>query len=295
MAAWAVEFQFAAPDQVCTLRAFTPSKAERADACFSFISADAAACESLRAFMNGDIQKAVHLSSLAAKLASGSKSSSASSDSVPQHMQDFSTLRQRQRTISCCFLACSMAAHSCLSDEAQYYLKTASAPTDSIRSLPGAIREHMEIGMMACVVALQRFQITTPVAAADAVTALSASQFCLSFEIANHRLLRYGTAEVVPTAFHMQLPAIMDGGNMFGVSVAALCDLVSRLSSGTSARALLEAKGRVCTPLIGFFVPACFGLCLRHTHRVLNCSILLIVCDSVKCSAGACWIACIVM
>jgi hypothetical protein len=243
----ASDFHSVAPDQISKLLSFT-SKFDRTDASFSFISADAAACESLRAFMNGNLQMAVHLSCLAVKLASGSKSNPSSSDVKPQDLPELSTLRQRYRIISCCFLACTMASHSCLSVESHYYMKTASTLADSMQCLPGSIRQHIDVGQKSCAVSLQNFQCTKSIVAQDAITASEESNFYLSFCIMYHLILKLGISEVVKN-FACAAPFRVNDENVFSVAAAALPILLAELRGSASPRLVLEQRRGICVPL----------------------------------------------
>ncbi len=245
----ASDFHSVAPDQISKLLSFT-SKFDRTDASFSFVSSDAAACESLRAFMNGNLPKAVHLSCLAVKLASGSKSNPSSSDAKQQHLPELSTLRQRYRIISCCFLACTMASHSCLSVESHYYMKTASTIVDSMQSLPGLIRQHIEVGTKSCAVSLQKFQCTKSIAVQDAITASEESNFYLSFCIIYHLVLRLGTSEVVKLLACAPSSFRVDDENIFSVAAASLPILLTDLRGSASIRVVLEQRCGICTPLL---------------------------------------------
>lgn len=245
----AEDFHSIAPDQLSKFRSFMPSKLDRTDSLFSFVSSDAAACESLRAFMNGNLQKAVHLSSFAVKLASGSKNNSSPSDVKSQDLQELSTLRQRYRILSCCFLACTMASHSCLSVESQYYMKTASTLIDSMQLLPRFIRQHIEIGKKSCAVSMLKFHSSHSVAAQDAISASRESNFCLSFEIVYHRMLRFGTSEVAEMLAVASLFNI-DKENAFSVAVSSLSILLTEIKSGTNPRVALEHNRGACTPLL---------------------------------------------
>ncbi len=246
----AAEFHHVAPDQISKLMSFEPSKSDRTDSLFSYVSSDAAACESLRAFMNGNLKYAVHLSSLAVKLASGSKSNLSFSDAKPQDLQELSTLRQRYRIISCCYLACTMASHSCLSVESQYYMKTASALAESMQSLPIFIRQHIDIVKQSCGVSLQKFHCTNSVAAQDAVSASRDSNFSLSFEILYYRMLRFGVSDVVKTVARMPTLSQVNNENVFSAAVNSLSILLTELKAGTSPRVALQQKSGACTPLL---------------------------------------------
>ena len=244
----ASEFHHVAPDQISKLMSFEPSKSDRTDSLFSYVSSDAAACESLRAFMNGNLKNAVHLSSLAVKLASGSSKSTLSfSDAKPQDLQELSTLRQRYRIISCCYLACTMASHSCLSVESQYYMKTASALIESMQSLPIYIRQHIDTGKQSCSISLQKFHCSNSVAAQDAVSASRDSHFSLSFEVLYYRMLRFGVSDVVKIVSH--LPTV-NNENVFSAAVNNLSMLFTELKAGVSPRVALEQKSDICTPLL---------------------------------------------
>jgi hypothetical protein len=248
-ASLADDFHSVAPDQISKLHSFPP-KTDRNESSFSFVSCDAAACESLRAFMNGNLQKAVHLSSLAVKLAIGNKNNLSSSDVKPQHLQELSTLRQRYRIISCCFLACTMASHSCLSVESQYYMKTASTLVDSMQSLPSLIRQHIEVEKKSCVVSMLKFHCTNSSTAQEVVSELKESNHCLNFEIIYHLLLRFGTSEVektlalAPSKFHM------DETNVFSVTLATVRILLTELRGCASPSEVLKQKSGKCAPLL---------------------------------------------